>query len=146
MEERVSSVRCCQRKKDREADRISRVEQDLADLKNLMQEIKQRPPSSTHPQADDPALDLSQRRSSVDSTEVRADDQALLDYAPAPRYPMDDVIEMAQCELHQPMNNLSFKVAINTALPCLRGALLHSLPIPPGYARVTSGGFCSPRD
>src|SRR3954464_14287995 len=43
---------------------------------------------------------------------------------------------MAQCELHQPMNNLSFKVAIGTALPCLPGALHHSLPIPPVYARV----------
>src|SRR4051812_26161843 len=35
------------------------------------------------------------------------------------------------------MNNLSFKVAIGTALPCLPGALHHSLPTPPGYARVT---------
>src|SRR3954467_8289265 len=102
-----------------------------------MQEIRQRPLSSTHPQADDPALDLSQRRSSVASTEVRADDQALLDDAPAPRYPVDDVREMAQCELHHPMNNLSFKVAIGTALPCLPGALHHSLLIRPGYARVT---------
>src|SRR3954469_7638421 len=34
------------------------------------------------------------------------------------------------------MNNLSFKVAIGTALPYLPGALHHSLPIPPGYARV----------
>src|SRR3954471_4675713 len=44
---------------------------------------------------------------------------------------------MAKCELHHPMNNLSFKVAIGTTLPCLPGALHHSLPIPPGYARVT---------
>src|SRR3954463_16541072 len=65
------------------------------------------------------------------------DDQALLDDAPAPHYPEDDVREMAQCELHQTMNNLSFKVAIGTALPCLPGALHHSLPIPPGYAHVT---------
>src|SRR3954470_9494289 len=71
------------------------------------------------------------------STEVRADDQALLDDAPAPHYPVYDVREMAQYELHQPMNNLSFKVAIGTALPCLPGSLHHSLPIPPGYARVT---------
>src|SRR5215216_676214 len=70
------------------------------------------------------------------STEVRDDDQALLDDAPSPHYPVDDVREMAQCELHQPMNNLSFKVSIGTALPCLHGALHHSLPIPPGYARV----------
>jgi len=73
----------------------------------------------------------------VASTEVQADDHTLLDDAPAPRYPVDDVRGMTQCELHQPMNNLSFKVVIGTALPCLPGALHHSLPIPPGYARVT---------
>src|SRR4051812_31303794 len=61
----------------------------------------------------------------------------MLDDAPVPHYPVHDVREMAQCELHQPMNNLSFKVAIGTALPCLPRALHHSLPIPPGYARVT---------
>src|SRR3954468_22928966 len=54
-----ASYRSRQRKKDREADRISGLEQDLADLKNLMHEISQRPPSSTHPRSDDPALDLS---------------------------------------------------------------------------------------
>src|SRR3954465_14503987 len=52
-----ASYRSRQRKKDREADRISRVEQDLADLKNLMHEISQRPLSSTHSRSD-PALDL----------------------------------------------------------------------------------------
>ena len=60
-----------------------------------------------------------------------------MDDAPAPRYPVDDVGEMKHCELHQPMKNMSFKVAVGTALPCLPGALHHGHPIPAGYARVT---------
>ena len=58
-----------------------------------------------------------------------------MDDAPlAPHYPVDDVREMAQCELHQPMSNLSFKLATGTALP--PGPLYHGRPIPSGYARV----------
>jgi hypothetical protein len=44
---------------------------------------------------------------------------------------------MTDCDLHQPMKNMSFKVAIGTALPCLPDALHHGNPIPAGYARVT---------
>ena len=61
------------------------------------------------------------------TAEVRADDHALMDDAPAPRYPVDDVGEMKHCELHQPMKNMSFKMAVGTALPCLPGALLTTL-------------------
>jgi hypothetical protein len=43
---------------------------------------------------------------------------------------------MKECELHQPMRSISFKVAIGTALPCLPRALHHNNPIPAGYARV----------
>jgi hypothetical protein len=35
------------------------------------------------------------------------------------------------------MKNLSFKVAIDNALPCLPEALHHGNPIPAGYARVS---------
>jgi len=127
------SYRSRKRKKDREADRIGKIEAEVARMKTAMEALSQR---SSQPQ-EDPALDNSQRRSSVASTQ--ADDHTLLlENAPAPpRYPVDDVREMTPCELHQPMNNLSFKVAIATALPCLPGALHHSLPIPPGYARVS---------
>jgi hypothetical protein len=73
----------------------------------------------------------------VASTEVLADEHAqMIDDALGPRYPMDDVREMKNCELNQPMKNVSFKVAINTALPCLPEALHHGNPIPAGYARV----------
>jgi hypothetical protein len=39
--------------------------------------------------------------------------------------------------LHQPMKNISFKVVIGNALPCLLEALHHGNPIPAGYARVS---------
>jgi hypothetical protein len=65
-------------------------------------------------------LDInSQQRSSVASTEVPADehDARMIDDAPGPSYPVDDVREMTNCELHQPMKNMTFKVVINNALP-----------------------------
>jgi hypothetical protein len=43
---------------------------------------------------------------------------------------------MTNCELHQPMKNMSFKVAIDNALPCLPEALHHGNPIRAGYNRV----------
>jgi hypothetical protein len=49
---------------------------------------------------------------------------------------VDDVREMKNCELHKPMKNMSFKVAIGNALHCLPEPLHHGNPIPAGYARV----------
>jgi hypothetical protein len=54
---------------------------------------------------------------------------------------MDDVREMKNCELHQLMKNMSFKVAIGNALPCLPEALHHGNPIPAGYAHVSVDGI-----
>ena len=122
------------RKRDREADRLANVERELTTMKNIVEEIRQQ--SSSRPQ-EDRTLDInSQQRSSVASTEVPADENALIDDAPGPRYPVDDVREMTNCELHQPMKNMSLKVAIGTALPCLPEVLHHGNPIPAGYARV----------
>ena len=95
---------------------------ELTTVKKLVEELCQQ--SSSRPQ-EDPALDInSQRRSSVASTEVPVDENALIDDAPAPpRYPVDDVRESTDCELHQPMKNMSLKVAIGSALRCLPEAL-----------------------
>jgi hypothetical protein len=73
------------------------------------------------------------------STEVPADehDARIIDDALGSRYPMDDVREMTNCELHQPMKNMTFKVAGSDALSCLSEALHHGNPIPAGYARVS---------
>jgi hypothetical protein len=105
-------------------------------MKKMMQEMRQG--GSSRPQ-EDPALDInSQRRSSVACMEVPPDEHArTIDDALGPRYPVDDVREMKNCELHQPMKNMSFKVAISTAFPCLPEALHHGNLIPAGYARVS---------
>jgi hypothetical protein len=73
------------------------------------------------------------------STEVSADehDARMIDDALGPRYPMDDIREMTNCELHQPMKNMTFKVASGDALPCLPEALHHGNPIRAVYARVS---------
>jgi hypothetical protein len=70
----------------------------------------------------------------------------MIDDAPGPpypvddalghRYPMDDVRDMTNCELHQPMKNMTFKVANSDALPFLPEALYNGNPIRAGYARV----------
>jgi hypothetical protein len=69
----------------------------------------------------------------VASTEVPADEHE----APGSRYPLDDVREMTNCELHQAMKNMAFKVVSGDALPCLPEALHHGNPILAGYARVS---------
>jgi hypothetical protein len=93
------------RKKDHEADRIGKVEHELADMKSMIHQLSQEGRSRLQ---EDPALDLnSQRRSSVASMEVPADEHE----APGSRYPVDDVREMTNCELHQPVKNMTFKVA-----------------------------------
>jgi hypothetical protein len=135
------------RKKDREEDQIGKVEHELADMKRMMHQLSQG--DRSRPQ-EDPALDLNcQRRSSMASTELPADehDARIIDDAPGPRYPVDDapgphypvddVREMTNCELYQPMKNMTFKVASGDALPCLPEALHHGNPIWAGYARVS---------
>jgi hypothetical protein len=75
----------------------------------------------------------------VASTEVTTDehDAQMIDDAPGPCYPVYDVREMINCEPHQPMKNMTFKVAISNALPCLPEALHHGNPIRAGYACVS---------
>ena len=112
---------------------------ELTNVKNLVEEL-QRQQRSSWPQEDRAALDvISQRpRSRVASTEVAADQNALIDDAPAPpRYPVDDVRETTDCQLHVPVQNMTIKVAKGSPLPCDPKALHHGNPIPPGYARVT---------
>ena len=76
----------------------------------------------------DPPLDI--RRSSVGSTGVPADDALLA------RYPVDDIKEKTNCELHQKMKNISMKVAVDFALSNEPEGTIHGNPIPGGYARV----------
>ena len=51
-------------------------------------------------------------------------------------YPMDDIIENTNCELHFKMKNISMKVADAVAFTITPEATFHCNPIPAGYARV----------
>ena len=66
-------------------------------------------------------------RSSVGS----APGDALLD-----SYPVDDIMENTNCELHFKMKNISMKVADALAFTNPPEATFHCNPIPAGYARV----------
>ena len=70
-------------------------------MKNMVEELSRQ--RSSQPLEDPPMENNNQRKSSVASTEVRADDHVLQDDAPAPHYPVDDVKDMTQCGLHMPM-------------------------------------------
>lgn len=90
-------------------------------------------------QQEDPAFHSivpSQLKSSVGSTVVLPDRDALMDEAPMARYPVDDITEKKMCDLHRSIKNISFKVAVGFALPNEPGARLHGSQIPAGYARV----------
>ena len=54
----------------------------------------------------------------------------------ARRYPVDDITERENCELHAPLMNLTVKVAAGVVLPHVPNGTFHSSPIPDGYAVV----------
>jgi len=129
------------RKMDRDADVVARLASEFDEMKKTLNIlVQERSAGGTH--EDHPAdLGSQQRRSSVASTQApsaSANAPTIDITAPEPpRYPVDDVKEMKECHLHYPMGNISMKVAIGMALPCLPGALHHNNPIQDGYARVT---------
>ena len=92
-------------------------------------------PSQRH--HEDPAFDAtgpqSQRKSSVASTELPTDDDAVM---LAPRYPVDDITKSEKCELHVKVVNISMKVAVGFALPSGPRPTYHCSPVPDGYAVV----------
>ena len=51
-------------------------------------------------------------------------------------YPVDNIIENTNCELHFKMKNISMKVADAVAFSNSPEATFHCNPIPAGYARV----------
>ena len=118
-----------QRKK--EAERIQVLESAHAELALKLQRqqqqidsLSQERRSQQRPQlADDPTLDStvpSMPRSTVGS----APGEALLE-----RYPMDDIMENINCELHFKMKNISMKVANVVAFTITPGATFHCAPI-----------------
>ena len=50
-------------------------------------------------------------------------------------YPVDDIIENTNYELHSKMKNITMKVADGVAFTITSEATFHCTPIPEGYAR-----------
>jgi hypothetical protein len=76
-----------------------------------LDELKSQGTTQPQQQVEHASGDRSQRRSSVASTEVRADE------APMDRYPVDDISKKTNYEMHVPMKNISMKVAVGYVLP-----------------------------
>jgi hypothetical protein len=138
------------RKTDRDADFMGKLASELHEVKQMVYELAKERSAAAGPHED---LGSQQRRSSVASTEAPPGANAPLlapagatsaganaptieIRAPEPHYPVDDVKEMKECDLHYPVGNISTKVATDSALPCTPGALHHNNPIENGYAHV----------
>jgi len=143
----ADSYKSRQRKKKQEADRIQRLEANHEELQRMVMRQQEQLDTinsqqrASERQQEDPAFDdsnvvPSQLKSSVGSTPLLGDHDALMDEAPMARYPVDDITEKKMCDLHQSMKNISFKVAVGFALPSEPGARFHGSQIPAGYARV----------
>jgi hypothetical protein len=132
-----------QRRKEREADRMSKIEEELKRQSDLLNRMSQQGATASQPQIEaghDATGPPSQQKSSVASTDLPEDDDE-----PAIRYPMDDITESTSCELHVKVVNITMKVAVGYALPIGPDATYHCRPIPHGYAVAgvdeVMGGF-----
>jgi hypothetical protein len=76
-----------------------------------LEELKSQGATQHQQQLEHASGNPSQRRSSVASMELRADE------APMDRYPVDDISGKTNCGMHQSMKNISMKVAVGYALP-----------------------------
>ena len=132
-----SRARAKRRKEQEDTRKLQALEKRQHALEALVQQLKQqheemRPQGATHQLQLDPAEQGSQRKSNVASMAAAATD----DEAPMDPFPVDNIKEKTNCDLHVRVKNISLKVATGYALPYEPGALWHCKPIPAGYARV----------
>jgi hypothetical protein len=121
-----------QRRKEREADRMSQIEKQLKQRTDMLNWMSQQGTTTSQPHIEathDATGPASQRKSSVASTELPRDDDE-----PAIRYPVDDITESTPCELHVKVVNITTKVAVSYALPIGPNPTYHCHPVPQGYA------------
>ena len=128
----VAIYRSRSRSKKRGLDRLTELELQVKQQQEQLDSLTQQRESQLVLQ--DPAVDAcpSQRKCSVGSTQL--EDPAA--EPSAAHYPVDDITEKTNCELHMPVKNTSCPVADGYTLPNQPGATFHSGQIPAGYARV----------
>jgi hypothetical protein len=127
------------RKKKGDDDRLKKLEEIVAGQQKVLESITSQQGTDPYKQLGDPALldstgPGSHRKSSVASAELPADDHDAM--TEAARYPVDDITQQENCEMHVKFMNISVKVADGFALPCKAKGTYHYVPIPDGYAVV----------
>ena len=122
----ADTYRSRSRAKKKAEDRFSQLELKVQKQQELLEALSQQ--RASQQQIVSPQVDRSQHRSSVGSTQLQVDVDA--------HYPVDDITERTNCELHTPMRNISLKVAVGYVLPNESEANNLNGDIPPGYARV----------
>jgi hypothetical protein len=81
---------------------------------------------------------LSNKKSSVASTQLQDSDDDALMMAPPKCYPVDDITESIACELKVQVMNLRVMAAVSMAIPIAPNATWHCRLVPKGYAVDTS--------
>jgi hypothetical protein len=132
VERKKFTDRSHQRRKERDTDRMSKLEEELKQQSELLNRMIQQGTAASQPQieaAHDATGPPSQSKSSMASTDLPEDDDES-----AIRYPVDDITESTPCELHVKVVNITMKVAVGYALPIGPNVTYHCRPIPHGYA------------
>ena len=135
------------RSKKKALDRIAALEEKVEHLMQRGGHDHQQanPAGDADQQQADPVADAvpSQHKSNVGSTQLQLEDGPAVE-PPVAHYPVDDITEKRNCELHMPMGNITFPVASGYALPIQPGATYHFGQIPASHApvgvqKITSG-------
>jgi hypothetical protein len=119
-----------ERRKARESDRTSSLEESVSVLKAQIHEVLSQRSQGQHEDTAFDAIDPQQsqhRKSSVASSQLDNDDQVMV----APRYLVDDSTESRPCELHVKVVNISMKAVVGYFLPT---KTYHCHPVGDGYA------------
>lgn len=127
----VESYRSRSRAKAREANLFHALEQRVQQLEVALSSQHQSTGQQGGPQ---PITSPSARRSSCASGGLSEADLA--------HCPVDDITQRTPCELHVPLMGVSVKVAYGAAFPVNEAETVHSIPIPPGYAKVSVEDVC----
>ena len=123
-----SRLRAKKRKEMEYSDRLSNLEIMVLKQQKQLKDLSEQ--GGTHQLQQESQGDPSQRRSSVASTKLAADEASTF------TYPVDYITEKTSCELPVEVRNLSLKAADGYALTCESTALWSGNEIPDGYARV----------
>ena len=120
----VASYRSRSRNKKKGLDRLSELEHQVKQLMDRQsQQLLEGPAADAGP---------SQLKSSVGSTQL--EDRTV--EPPAAHYPVDDITEKTNSDLHMTTKNISFPVAVGYALTNQSRATHHGGQIRAGYALV----------